>query len=200
MMREVPLVLTVVAAILVSDLFVSCSSTPASSFYTLGPDKTLASTGAPASVRVVISPVTIPDIVDRPQIVTRLPGAQVQLNEFARWAAPLRSDIARVIAADVSELLGSESVNVFDYGPGAGPAWRVRVDVTRFDSAPGDAVTIEALWAVRPPGKSVPVLGHSLAHEPVEGQGYDALVAAHDRALGAVSRDIASAIRTNLSQ
>jgi hypothetical protein len=70
----------------------------------------------------------------------------------------------------------------------------------RFESVQGDAVTIEALWAVLPPGKSTSVMGHSLEHEPVQGQGYEALIAAHDRALAAVSRDIASAIRTRLSQ
>jgi hypothetical protein len=195
MMRTILLV----AAVLVAGLLGGCGSTPNSSFYTLSPDATLASTGAPASVHVVISPVTVPDLVDRPQIVTRVADNQVAINEFARWAGPLKSDIARVIAADIGELLGSERVSVFD-SAGAAPAWRVRVDVMRFESMPGDAVTIEALWAVLPPGKSTSVMGHSLEHEPVEGQGYDALIAAHDRALAAVSRDIASAIRTRLSQ
>jgi uncharacterized protein len=195
MMRTILLV----AAVLVAGLLGGCGSTPNSSFYTLSPDATLASTDAPASVHVVISPVTVPDLVDRPQIVTRVADNQVAINEFARWAGPLKSDIARVIAADIGELLGSERVSVFD-SPGATPAWRVRVDVMRFESVPGDAVTIEALWAVLPPGKSTSVMGRSLEHEPVEGQGYEALIAAHDRALAAVSRDIASAIRTRLSQ
>ena len=151
-------------------------------------------------LHVVVSPVTIPDLVDRPQIVTRGPGNQVSLDEFERWGEPLKSDIARVIAADLGALLGSERVSVFESGSSVPPVWRVRVDVMRFDSMPGDAVTVDAQWTVWPPKKSAPVLGHSLEHEPVQGQGYDALIAAHDRALAAVSRDIASAIRTSLAQ
>ncbi|VWC69311.1 putative lipoprotein [Burkholderia lata] len=187
-----------IAAVVAVGWLGGCGSSPKASFYALGPDATLARTGDTAPVHVVIGPVTVPDLVDRPQIVTRAAGSRVDIDEFARWAEPLKTDIARVIAADLGALLGSAQVTVFDSGAGAAPAWRVRVDVMRFDSMPGDSVTIEAQWAVRPPGKRDVVMGRSVAREPVQGQGYDALVTAHDRALASVSRDIASAIRTNL--
>ncbi|KVZ78699.1 hypothetical protein WL22_05145 [Burkholderia ubonensis] len=175
-----------------------CGSSPQASFYTLGTDATLWNTGDAAPVRVVVGPVTVPDLVDRPQIVTRAAGSRVNIAEFARWAEPLKTDIARVIAADLGVLLGSTQVNVFDFGVGAAPAWRVRVDVMRFDSMPGDSVTIDAQWAIRAPGKHDVMMGRSVAHEPVQGKSYDALVTAHDRALASVSRDIASGIRTNM--
>ncbi|WP_431824317.1 PqiC family protein [Burkholderia sp. F1] len=187
-----------VAVALLAGLLGGCGSSPIARFYTLSPDATLTGDGAAAPVHVVVNPVTVPELVDRPQIVTRVAGSQVSLDEFARWAEPLKTDIARVIAADVGRLLGSARVNVFDTGTDAAPAWRVRVDVMRFESTPGDSVTIEALWAVRPPGKAAALTGRSVAREPVQGPGYDALVAAHDRALGSVSRDIAAAIRTSL--
>ena len=177
-----------------------CGSSPVSRFYTLKPDATLASDASSMPLHVVVNPVTIPDLVDRPQIVTGAAGNQVSIDEFDRWAEPLKGDIARVIAADLGALLGSERVTVFDTGADVSSVWHVRVDVMRFDSMPGDAVTVEAQWAVWPPKNPAPVWGHSLEHEPVQGQGYDAVVAAHDRALAAVSRDIASAIRTNLAQ
>ncbi|VWB77395.1 putative lipoprotein [Burkholderia lata] len=185
------------AAVMIVGSLGGCGSSPKASFYTLAPDAMLASTENIAAVRVVVGPVTVPDLVDRPQIVTRGAGSRVNIDEFARWAEPLKTDIARVIAADLGTLLGSAQVNVFDAGAGAAPAWRVRVDVMRFDSTPGDSVTVDAQWTIRPPGKPGVVMGRSVVHEPVHGQGYDALVTAHDRALGAVSRDIASVIRTN---
>lgn len=177
-----------------------CGSSPIARFYTLKPDATLTSASDAVPLHVVVNPVTIPDLVDRPQIVTQGAGNQVSLDEFARWGEPLKGDIARVIAADLGVLLGSQRVSVFDTGPDFSSAWHVRVDVMRFDSMPGDAVTVDAQWTVWPPKQSSPVTGHSLEHEPVQGQGYDAVVAAHDRALAAVSRDIASAIRTSLAQ
>ncbi|RXV64439.1 membrane integrity-associated transporter subunit PqiC [Burkholderia stabilis] len=188
---------SLIAVALMAGLLGGCGSSPTARFYTLSPDATLTGDGAAAPVHVVVSPVTVPEVVDRPQIVTRAAGSRVDIDEFARWAEPLKTDIARVIAADLGMLLGSAQVNVFDSGVGATPAWRVRVDVMRFDSMPGDSVTIDAQWAIRAPGKPDVVMGRSVAHEPVQGQGYDALVTAHDRALGSVSRDIASFIRGN---
>lgn len=181
---------------LMAGLLGGCGSSPTARFYTLSPDAALTGDGAAMPVSVVVNPVTVPELVDRPQIVTRVAGNQVSLDEFARWAEPLKSDIARVIAADVGRLLGSPRVNVFDAGAAA-PAWRVRVDVMRFEAISGDSVTVEAQWAVRPPGKAAAVMGRSVSREPVQGNGYEVLIGAYDRAIAAVSRDIASAIRTS---
>lgn len=181
--------------VLLAGLLGGCGTSPTARFYTLSPDAALSGTAAP--VHVVVNPVTVPELVDRPQIVTRIADNQVSFDEFARWAEPLKVNIARVIAADVGQLLGAARVNLFDTGVETATAWRVRVDVMRFESTPGESVTIDALWAVRAPGKEA-ILGRSVVREPVQGQGYDVLTAAHDRALAKVSRDIASAIRAGL--
>ncbi|QQC66963.1 PqiC family protein [Paraburkholderia ginsengisoli] len=177
-----------------------CKS-PSASFYTLSPDRSLASSGATRSIAVVIGPVTIPDIVDRPQIVTRVGDNQVEVNEFARWAQPLSGDIGRVIAADLAVLLNSPQISVYDLTHDPLGVWHVRIDVMRFESAPGRDVTVDVLWAVRPPGKARAVTtGRSVAREAVSGPGYESLVAAHDRALASVSRDIASALQASPGQ
>ena len=183
---------------LATGLLAGCGNSPKARFYTLSPDRTLVATGSAVQVPVMVGPVTVPDLVDRPQIVTRLAGNEVAIDEFGRWAEPLKGGIAHVIASDLGALLGSQHVSVFDAGEDVGQAWRVRVDVMRFDSIPGDAVTIEALWTVRPPGKLAPVMGRSIAREPVQGRTNDALVAAHERVLGSVSRDISLAIRSHV--
>lgn len=150
---------------------------------------------ARATMNIVVSPVTVPDSVDRPQIVTRTAGNQIELNEFARWGEPLKTDIARVIAADLGQRLATARVSLFESGASASSVWHVRVDVMSIDSVPGEAVTIDAQWAVRPPGNGAPVLGQTVAREAVEGRDYGALVAAHERALGVISTDIAEVIR-----
>lgn len=187
----------VLAPALVSVLLAGCGSSPFSSFYRLKPDATLTSAGAAAPLYVVVSPVTIPELVNRPQIVVTLAGNQVSPKEFERWADPLKSDIQRTIAGDLAALLGSQHVSVFDADTGGPPTWRVRVDVMRFDSALGEAATVDALWMIWPPKTETPILGHTLARESVQGQDFDALVAAHDRALASVSREIAAAIEAN---
>ncbi|AUT58756.1 PqiC family protein [Paraburkholderia sp. SIMBA_049] len=176
-------------------LLAACSS-PRSNFYTLSPDTTLESAGAPLSVSVVVGPVTVPDLVDRPQLVTRVSGNEVKLNEFARWGEPLKSGVADVIAADLTRLLGSQRVSVSSQMVAGTEACRVRVDILQFDSMPGEAVAVDALWTVRVTGRTALLTGRSTIREPVQGADDAALVAAHSRALAAVSRDIAAAIRS----
>jgi len=171
-----------------------CSSSPTPSFYRLKPDATLTTTSAAVPLNVVVNPVTIPGLVDRPQIVVSLAGNQVSPDEFQRWAEPLKGNIQRTIAGNLAVLLGSDHVGVYGADSSGLPTWRVRVDIMQFDSMPGNMATIDALWTISPPGDTKAIVGHTLAQEPVQGQAYDALVAAHDRALGSVSRDIAAMI------
>ena len=69
------------------------------------------------------------------------------------------------------------------------------IDVQRFDSVPGEAVLVDAVWAVRTTAGGEVRTGRTVAREAVPGKGFDALAAAHSRALAKVSADIAAAIR-----
>ncbi len=151
--------------------------------------------GTTRPVSLVVGPVTIPDTVDRPQIVTRLGENAVTINEFARWAQPLKGDIARVIAADLAVLLNSPQISAFDGRYDPLTTWHVRLDVLAFDAVPEQAVTVDVQWVVRPPGKVRSITGRSVAREAISGSGFDPIVAAHDRALASVSRDIAAAVQ-----
>ena len=75
------------------------------------------------------------------------------------------------------------------------PAYRVTIAVQRFDSIPGDAVVIEAVWTIRNVTDGGTRSGRTVAREAVQGEGFEALAAAHSRALANVSGDIAAAIR-----
>jgi uncharacterized protein len=71
----------------------------------------------------------------------------------------------------------------------------VTIDVQRFESTPGKGVVVDAIWVVRRSAGGEPRMGRTVASDNVEGEGFDALAAAHSRALAKVSGDIATAIR-----
>jgi len=75
------------------------------------------------------------------------------------------------------------------------PAFRVTIAVQRFESVVGESVTDDAAWIVRRSKDGITRSGRTVAHEPVQSKDYDALAAAHSRALEQISRDIAAAIR-----
>jgi len=181
----------------------ACGTTAPSHFYTL--ESTATPDGAPAAdYTVSVGPVSIPASVDRPQFVVQAGPNRVSVDEFNRWAAPLNDAIARVVAGDLAALLGTPRVAA---GPLANfdPAYLVTLDIQRFDSSPGESVLVEAVWAVRASsggttGGGAMRSGRTVAREPVQGGGYDALAAAHSRALAKLSSDIASAIRAEAEQ
>ena len=171
-----------------------CASSQQAQFYTLSPVPP--PPAAPlAACSVSVGPVSVPDVVDRQQIVIRTGPNQVTMDEFNRWASPLRGGIARVVAENLVSMLGTPQVTVFPQTSAAGVDYRVAIDVLRFDSAPGGVATLDALWTVRSAKPEASHSGRTSVSEPAQGGGYNALVAAHSRALGKMSMDIATTIR-----
>ncbi len=170
-----------------------CASAPAR-FYTLA--STATADGAPAArYAVIVGPVSVPASVDRPEFVVQVAPNRVDVDEFNRWAAPLNDAIARAVAGNLAVLLGTPDVAVAPLA-NFNPSYRVTLDVQRFDSVQNEAVLVDAVWAVRQTAGGDTRSGRTVAREAVQGEGFDALAAAHSRALAAVSADIAAAIRT----
>lgn len=170
----------------------ACASTP-SKFYTLSP--TAEPGGATAGYSVAIGPVSVPAMVDRPQMVVNMGPNQVGIDEFNRWAAPLKIDMARVVAENLGKILGTPMVSVFPQSTAAGASYRVLIDVLRFDSAPGKSATLDAVWKVRGAKEKASRAGRTTVSEPAADGSIAALVAAHSRALGRLSGEVAEAIR-----
>jgi uncharacterized protein len=173
-----------------------CASPPAH-FYTLSHSATAAAKPVDAlpDISVIVGPVSIPAIIDTPQIVVTTSPNQVSLNEFNRWASPLQNNISRVVVDDLASMLGASRVSLVNQSMNADPDFRVAIDVQTFESVPGDSATLNATWIVRRTKDGKMQAGRTAVREPSTGMGYDALVAAHSRALARLSQDIADRIR-----
>jgi uncharacterized lipoprotein YmbA len=189
MRRHAALATTCALAMLVT----GCASTPASRFYTLSASPGPAATSSDLSVAV--GPVTVPAAVDRPQIVVSTGPNQVHLDEFNRWASPLQNDIARVVAENLVAMLGTPRVAISPQTLGAGADYRAVIEVQGFASALGEAATLDVVWTVTRARDDTSQTGRTSVREPVTAQSYDALAAAHSRALARLSRDVAEAVR-----
>src|ERR1044071_3840773 len=141
-------------------------------FFTLNaPEPPAAAEGAPS---VAVVSVSVPDLVDRPQIVVRAGPNQVGMSEQARWAEPLRGAIARVVTANLAAAINGKVAP--QRGPD--PDYRVTLDMQRFESTLGDGVLIDAVWSVTPKSGERRV-GRSVVREKARGPDYDGLAAAH---------------------
>jgi uncharacterized lipoprotein YmbA len=142
-----------------------------------------------------VGPITLPEVVDRPQFVLRAGPNEVTIVELHRWAGPLKSEISRSIADNLAADLNVKRVAAYPQNAGDNADYRVLIDIQRFDSTLGESVMIDALWTIRHASDGVTRTGRSSARESSGGGNYDALVAAHSRALATISREIAEAIR-----
>jgi uncharacterized protein len=187
-------ILRLVSITIVAVAACACSTTPAR-FYTL--DSTATSDGSrPVHIAVMIGPVTVPAADDQPEFVVQVASNRVELDEFNRWAAPLSDSIASVVAGDLVVLLGTPDV-VTSPMANFTPACSVTINVQRFESTPKQGTLLDAVWAVHQTAGGAMRSGRTVAQEAAQGEGYEALAAAHSRALARMSGDIAAAIRAD---
>ena len=185
------LALCAIPCILVA-LAAGCASSP-SRFYTLS--ATVAPVTATSKVSVAVGPVTVPAAVDQPQIVVSTGANQVMFDEFNRWASPLQDNIARVVAENLVAALGTPRVTLFPQTLNSDADFRVVIEVRNFDSTPGKSAALDAVWTVRRTKDGKSETGRTSVREPVQDASYEALAAAHSRAVARMSQDIAEAIR-----
>ena len=173
-------------------LMAGCATNPAR-FYTLSAASGSAATSS--NLSVVVGPVSVPAAVDRPQIVVNTGPNQVRMDEFNLWAAPLPNNISRVVAENLVAMLGTPHVTLFPQTLSAAADQRVAVEVQSFQSTPGQAVVLDAVWTVRRTKDGKTEMGRTTVREAVQETDYAALVAAHSRAVARLSQDIADAVR-----
>lgn len=175
----------------------ACAGTSASSkFYVLSPLPQSKLGGAEGTI-IAVFPVAMPDYLDRPQIVTRVSENEIKIDEFSRWAEPLKENFYTVLVDNLSTLLNSEKVMKTAQNLGVPLAFQVGVEVLQFDGSLGGDAVLNVRWGLfEAEGKKLLLAKRSLFKEHTGAATHEALVAAHSRAVAALSREIAEAIRS----
>lgn len=148
---------------------------------------------------LVIQPVRLPTYLKRPQLVVRSDSGtrgELEISETHRWAGELEEELERVLLTDLGRRLGEGRVFAWRQGRGLPATDKLNLTVTDLIGTPGGNLTLDARWTLLDvDSREVYAARHSVIVEPVGGADYADLVAAHGRALGALSAEIAEAIR-----
>lgn len=182
------------SALAVMTLIAGCAASPSPKFYALSAVAMNVPPSDSRGMTVSIGPVTVPELVDQPKMVIMLDANRVSIDEYARWAEPLKRGIARVLVADLTQSLLGAIVTAYPQRVDD-DAYRVSVDVQEFASSASGMTTLSVIWSVRAGEREEPVRGRSVVHETAAGPGNDALVNAYSRSLARVATDIAAALR-----
>lgn len=178
----------------------ACSLSPRSDlsrFYVLSAEAEVADPEPdPIAVSVGVEMASGPDYLDRSVVVFRKGPNEVGFSEFDRWAEPLDKALVKTVANNLGLLLGTDEVFSHPWPRSARPDYRVTIDVLRFESDTTGAAELWASWTVLGSSGSESLRdGETHVSEPSEGAGTAASVAAMSRTLGALSGEIAAAIR-----
>ena len=177
-----------------------CAASPPSDFFIMTPmtgaDTRPAATSAGEPLSLIVGPVSIPEYLNRTQIVTRAGTNRLNVNEFNRWGGSFTPNIARVVAQNLSAILGTDDVFVFPAEDTVAPRYRIILSLTQFDGALGDSVILDARWVITiPRSRKAPVTGRTVSKEATNGSSYEDYVAAQSRALEGLSKEIAAKIK-----
>ncbi|MEY2160630.1 PqiC family protein [Rhodanobacter sp. FW106-PBR-LB-2-11] len=177
-------------------LLAACASAPTHYYTLVAPADAAAASPSPSpsSPPFELLPVGVPAQVDQPQLVVREGGQSVALLGSERWIAPLGDEVRSALSADLARELRSADVSGL---PGNDrPLLRIKLDLRRFDSAPGSYALVEAAWSVRLlHGAQPAMLACTSRVSEAVGPGYPALVQGHQRAIGQLAAQIADAAR-----
>jgi uncharacterized lipoprotein YmbA len=189
----------VLRACVVLAALAGCGPSQPTRFYTLSTVAEPAAVPRSGQGLVIgLGPISVPQYLDRPDIVTRAGANQVKLGEFNKWAEPLEPLLTRIIAEDLYALLDAKDVIPIPQSRHLPLDRIVEIDFARFDANEAGEVRLDARWRIyRGDNDTLVASSRSLVVE----QGaavpdYDAIVAAMGRAVGQLGSEIAAAIAT----
>jgi uncharacterized lipoprotein YmbA len=178
----------------------ACAASPPTNLYILTPmarsnGDISHKTARPISVGV--GPISLPEYIDRPQIVTRTGHNTLRLAEFDNWAERLNNNIAEVMAENISILLTTDKVVIYPWQRPHPIDYQIILDISQFERDPKGRARLTAHWhLVNGEGQSLSTGKRSLLTASPKGGDYNSLVKALSQTLADLSREIAGAIKT----
>jgi len=195
---------TLAALWLLALLLIGCAVTGQARFYTLeslagvvpraeqkGPKE--------APIIMGVGPVSLPEYLNRPQIVTRVGKNELRMSEFDRWAEPLKDNISSVLIENLRSLLSPDDISISSWKGRSHIDYRLTVDFIRFDVTAEGEATLVARWSLLRRGtkdiKPINKAAIITLRVAAKGDGYNARVAALNRTLEEFSQEIAKTLR-----
>ena len=180
-----------VAALLVSLLAAGCGSK--AEFYRLSAEAPAAATGH-SEISLGVGPISLSGYIDRSELVFQSGPNEFQIPPNVSWAGSLQENIAAVLARDLQAQLGAREVLTYPWPSGRAPRRRVALDVRQFHGISGIDAILEASWRIEDSGGSTSSRGGGTFREPINGDGYAAVVAAESRLLAQCAAAIARSL------
>jgi uncharacterized lipoprotein YmbA len=184
------------AALLVIAGCVGGTSKPATFYLLQALPESEALMQTPHRIRLEVGPIAVPAYLDRAQIASVGDDHRLTVDQFNRWAEPLKDSFSRVLAENLAILLETPDVYRYPQRRAMLIDYQIELTVTRFfTDAEGTAILV-AYWSlVGDSGKTVVSRKRSFISQPADADTFEAIVAAQNWTLQELSREIATEIQ-----
>ena len=178
-------------------LLSACISAPPTQFYVLEPlsGQPSSSTSAEKKRQIGIGPVSIPTLLERKQIVTRLPDQSINIAELHQWASPLKDNVAQVLTHNLAALQAGDLIRAYPWSAYGTVDYRIIIDIIRFDTVLERSVNLEANWTIMDE-KNHTLLsnGRTKIEHPLDEPTYPSAANALSKILSEFSRELSLAL------
>ncbi len=151
---------------------------------------------SPTRLAIGVGPIEIAEYLDRPQMVTRIGPNELFIDEFERWAEPLRDGISRIVATNLASLLQADGIAVHAWRSPIQIDYRVALTLTAFESTPAGETTLAGWWTLYDANNQIEVIRRTVSmKEQAATTNTAALVQLQSRLLQRLCEQITAAIR-----
>jgi hypothetical protein len=189
------LVAPMAALVAALGLLSACATSHPDHFYILSPQPPGAGDARTAPLTQVALRVTLPSVVDRPEMVLNDSADGVIIQEHERWAAPPADLAAQALARDLERrrsglLVADPSAN----RPSASLT-RINVDVVQMTVHRGRQASIEAHWRISDPHTDKDAVGGEVFSAPLGTDDYSAIAQGLSQCLGLLADRLAAQLQ-----
>ncbi len=178
-------------------LLSACLSTPPTRFYLLEPlsEAPSFSTTTEKKRHIGIGPISIPALLERKKIVTRLPDNSVKIAEFHQWASPLKNNIVQVLTHNLAILQADNLIRAYPWSAYGTVDYRIVIDIIRFDTRPEQSANLEASWSIiNEKNHTLLSNGRTKIERPLDDSSYPSTVNALNHILSEFSQELSGAL------
>jgi uncharacterized lipoprotein YmbA len=146
---------------------------------------------ANSKLSIGLGPIDFPGYLQRTQVVTRSAATQIDLSPIDRWGEPLDKNFKRVLAENLTRLLGTYRIEEYPWSHEAKVDYQVTIQVENFETTSDHQSLLRARWIIKSgtDGRDL-YASETTASTPVEA-GDTGMSAALSSDLGTLSRAIA---------
>jgi hypothetical protein len=164
-------------------------------YFVLAPvTDTAAAVPAGSTLAIGLGPVAFPGYLERIQVVTRSSPTQIELSPVGRWGEPLDKNFKRVLAENLTRLLGTCRIEEYPWSHEAKVDYQVAIQVENFETTSDGQSLLRARWIIKNgAGTRDLYASETTANAPVEA-GDNGISSALSSDLQTLSRAIAGQI------